>query len=251
MSGENPLGKALGLLWDGLPESDRGPRPKLMLRQVVDAGIRLADAEGIEALSMRKLAQSLEVGTMSLYRYVSSKSELLHLMLDAVAGPTEPRTSAVDAGWREFLAVTAREARQLYLTHPWTLQANWSRPVLGPNSIADLELFMSGVGSLRLSDQEKMNLATALDSYVMGAVRQELLWNTASSDSGLSDEEFWAHHHPTVTRAMESGRFPVIAQLSEDSFDSTWQESFEFGIEVLLDGVAMRLARAHTRASAE
>lgn len=243
MNDENPLSRALGLLWDGLPESDRGPRPKLTLQQVVEAGIRLADAEGIEALSMRKLAQSLNVGTMSLYRYVPSKSELLDLMLDAVVGPSESRKTAVDAGWRAFLATTAREARELYLTHPWTLQANWSRPVLGPNSVADLELFMHGVAALSLGDREKMDLATAIESYVMGSARQELLWLTASSESGLSDDEFWAHQAPTLTRAMESGRFPAMAQMSEDTFDSSWEESFEFGLQLLLDGIEARLAR--------
>lgn len=83
MAEQNPLEKSLQLLWEGLPEPEKGPKPKLTLEQIVAAGIELADNEGVEALSMRKLAQQLDVGTMSLYRYVPSKDDLLNLMLDA------------------------------------------------------------------------------------------------------------------------------------------------------------------------
>lgn len=192
---------------------------------------------------MRKLAQKLDVGTMSLYRYVPSKAELLDLMLDAVVGPSQARRTAAERGWREFLSTTAREARKLYITHSWALQVNWSRPVLGPNSVADLNLFLTGVKNLSLSDQEKMNLATVIDSYVTGTVRQELLWLNASSESGMSDDEFWTYQLPTLNRVMSSGRFPAMAELSENTFDSTWEENFEFGLELILDGLETRLGR--------
>ena len=243
MSDQNPLAKSLELLWEGLPEPERGPRPKLTLQQVVQAGIRLADEEGLEALSMRKLAQRLGVGTMSLYRYVPAKNELLDLMLDAVVGPSQERISAVDRGWREFLSTAAREARVLYLAHSWMLQANWSRPVLGPNSLADVELSMKGIADVQLNDQQKMDVITAVESFVMGSARQEILWAHAATESGITDEEFWTHQLPTLTRAMESGDFPMMAQMNEDTFDSSWEESFEFGLELLLDGLEVRLGR--------
>lgn len=237
MNGENPLAKSLELLWDGLPEPEKGPKPKLTLEQIVSAGVELADSEGIDALSMRRLATDLGVGTMSLYRYVPSKTELLNLMLDAVVGPSAARMTAPHRGWREFLTATAYEGRQLYLDHPWAIQTNWSLPVLGPNSVADLELFMSGLAELPLSDREKMNLATGLDSYVLGSARQELLWQSAAAESDLSSEEFWGHQLPTLERAMESGRFPRMAQLGEDTFDSDWAESFDQGLQLFLDGL--------------
>ncbi|MFD6857634.1 TetR/AcrR family transcriptional regulator [Rhodococcus sp. NPDC060090] len=243
MTDLNPLARSLQLLWEGLPERAKGPKSRLTLGQIVTAGIELADTDGIEALSMRKLAQKLDVGTMSLYRYVPSKAELLDLMLDAVVGPSQARRTAAERGWREFLATTARETRKLYITHSWALQANWSRPVLGPNSVADLNLFLTGVKNLSLSDQEKMNLATVIDSYVIGTVRQELLWLNASSESGMSDDEFWTYQLPTLNRVMSSGRFPAMAELSENTFDSTWEENFEFGLELILDGLETRLGR--------
>lgn len=243
MSDQNPLAQSLQLLWEGLPEPEKGPRPKLRLEQIIETAIGLADSEGLDALSMRRLAQELGVGTMSLYRYVPSKRELMDLMLDAVVDPSPERSRTPQKSWREFLAATAREGRQLYLDHPWTLQTNWARPVLGPNSMADMELFISGMKDLPLSDQEKMNIVSALDSYVLGSAKQELTWLNAATDSGITDEEFWQYQLPALERAMASGRFPIMTTLGEDTFDGTWEESFELGLELFLDGLEALIQR--------
>lgn len=243
MSDENPLAVSLRLLWEGRPESEKGPRPKLTLEQIVAAGIELADRDGLEALSMRRLAQELEVGTMSLYRYVPSKRELLDLMLDAVSGPSQTRTAVVANGWREFLITLAREDRLLYLSHPWALQANWTRPVMGPSSVADLEEFLSGLRGVPLADREKMDLRASLSSYVSGSARQELLWHTAAVESDMSEDEFWEHQMPTLERAMESGRFPAMAALDGNAFDSSWADGFEMGLQLILDGVDSMIRR--------
>ncbi len=102
---------------------------------------------------------------------------------------------------------------------------------------------MSGLQDLALSDQEKMNLAGALDSYVMGAVRQELLWTNAAAESGMTDEEFWTYQVPALEKAMSSGRFPTLAQLEADAFDGTYEESFTLGLQLLLDGLEAQLSR--------
>lgn len=243
MTDRNPLAASLQLLWEGLPQSEKGPKPKLSLEQIVDAAIGLADREGMKALSMRRLAQELEVGTMSLYRYVPSKQELLDLMLDAVATPTAARTSVRSKGWRTFLVATAQEGRQLYLDHPWALHANTSRQVLGPNGVADMELFMSGIKELPLSDREKINLVSAIDSFVVGTVRQELQWQATATESSMTDEEFWEHQLPVLERAMESGRYPTMATMDEDTFDGTWEENFEFGVALILDGIESLIKR--------
>ncbi|MGV0868866.1 TetR/AcrR family transcriptional regulator [Corynebacterium kalidii] len=241
MSDTNPVTDSLRLLWEGLPEREKGPRRKLTLDQVVATAVDLADTAGVDALSMRSLAQQLGIGTMSLYRYVPSKTELLDLMLDSVIGPTPARDAASRQDWRTFLSVTAHESRRMFLAHPWALHANWSRPALGPNSLADLELFMSGVRDLPLSDREKMNLDISLDSYVHGAVRQEVLSTNASELSGISDADFWRHQGEALDSVMASGRYPVTAALDDDTFGSDWDETFSFGLALFLDGVA-RLA---------
>lgn len=247
MNEQNPLAKSLELMWKGLAEPARGPKPKLTLEQIVEAGIALADTQGLEALSMRTLARELGVGTMSLYRYVPSKTELLNLMLDAVVGPSKTRREALTSDWQTFLRVTAREGRQLHLRHPWTLQVSWTRPVLGPSSVGDMELVLAGLQDLPLSDQEKMNLVTSLDSFVMGSARQEVLWQNAAAESGMTDDEFWGYQLPVLESAMSSGQFPVMAALSEDAFDSGWEDSFNFGLELLLDGLEKQIADRNRR----
>lgn len=251
MSDQNPLAASLRLLWEGLPEAERGPKPKLSLDQIVQTGITLADSAGIEALSMRKLAQELGVGTMSLYRYVPSKTELLSLMLDAVMGPDPHQNASSRAGWRPFLEATAWGDRKLYLAHPWVLQANWTRPVIGPNSMAEMELILTEIRHLPLTDQQKMNVVTALDSFVSGAVRQELLWQSAAAESGMSDHEFWTNQVPRLELAMTSGRFPMMAGLAVDTFDGSWEDSFAAGLELLLDGIESRISDVVSSADPE
>lgn len=244
MNEQNPLMQSLKLLWDGLPEPKKGPKPTLTLDQIIQAGVELADQDGLESVSMRKLAQKLGVGAMSLYRYVPSKTELLNLMLDAVSGPDLERESAFSQGWRAGLEAVGHGGREQYLNHPWLLQGNWTRPVLGPNSMADMELIFSGLREMPLSDQQKMQVIVALDSFVTGAVRQEILSHRAASESGMTDEEFWQSQAPVLEEIFASGRFPVMASLAEDTFTGTWEEHFELGLKLLLDGVEKQVAEA-------
>ncbi|GGE76427.1 TetR/AcrR family transcriptional regulator [Nesterenkonia cremea] len=241
----NPVLQSLKLLWEGTPEPKKGPKPTLTLEQIVQTGVELADQEGLEALSMRKLAQKLGVGAMSLYRYVPSKTELLNLMLDAVSGPDLERESSFSQGWRTGLEAVGHGGRDQYLSHPWLLQVNWTRPVLGPNSVADMELILSGLQDLPLSDREKMNVVVSLDSYVTGAVRQEILSQRAAAESGMTDEEFWSSQAPILQEIFDTGRFPVMAGLDDDTFTGTWEENFQFGLALFLDGVEQRIVR-HT-----
>lgn len=239
---ENPLARSHQLLWDGVPESRKGPRPSLTLDRIVTTAVAIADAEGIEALSMRKLATELGVGTMSLYRYVPDKADLLNLMLDHVNGAQLGRTDPAGT-WRDTLTAAAHDGRELYRVHRWLIQVNWSRPVLGPNSIAGLEQTMAGLADLPFSDQEKIVVVSQLDAYVTGSVRQEILYDAAAEESGLADEEFWTFQLPWLERAMESGRYPTMAAMSENSFDAGWEESFALGLRFLLDGIEREVAR--------
>jgi AcrR family transcriptional regulator len=241
-SGSGDLKRSLELLWGTQERPSRGPKPSLRLDQIVTAAIKVADAEGLAALSMRRVAAELGVGTMSLYRYVPGKGELLDLMLEAVSAPSEPAASAADQGWRAVLETFARELRQLYLTHPWLLQVNWSRPLLGPNSLAGVEVLLHGLRGTALSDQEKIAAITVIDAFVAGAARSHVNALTVADETGVSDEEFWATQVPVLERAMASGRYPILAELAEDSFSGGWEQTFEFGLRRLLDGIEVLLA---------
>ncbi|WP_293784907.1 TetR/AcrR family transcriptional regulator [uncultured Aeromicrobium sp.] len=250
MTEQNPLARSHQLLWEGLPAPRKGPTPTLSLQQIVSTAISIADTEGIEALSMRRLATALGMGTMSLYRYIPSKSELLDLMLDHVLASQLGRLDPA-GDWRDTLTTVAREGRALYLKHRWLLKVNWSRPVLGPNSVGEMEETMSGLKDLPFTDQEKMMVVTALDSYVTGSVRQEILYENAIVESGMSDEEFWGNQLPALAAAMESGKYPTMASLSEDVFDASWEENFEAGLRFMLDGIDREIERRTSEEAVE
>ena len=234
--------RSLELLWQGRPQPTKGPKPTLELSQIVDAAIAVADAEGLDAMSMRRIAQDLDVGTMTLYRYVPDKSVLLNLVLDRLLARVEDE-QPTDRSWREVLEADARESRELYLRHPWVLQINWTRPVLGPNSFAGLERTMKGLQGLAFSDNEKVMAISAIDAYVTGSVRNQILYQLAAEEGGLSDDEFWSAQAPAFDAAMTSGRFPVLATMGDNIFDGGWEETFERGLSHLLDGIAADLTR--------
>ncbi|MFC7406575.1 TetR/AcrR family transcriptional regulator [Georgenia alba] len=235
--------RSLELLWYGLPQLSKGPRRTLTLERIVETAITIADAEGLDALSMRRLARDLDVGTMSLYRYVPDKAVLLDLMLDRLSEPGAARTDFAGKHWREVLELNAIGTRELYLAHPWLMQVNWTRPVLGPSSIAGLDLVMSYLADLPMSDQERMMIVSTVDGYVTGAARQEIQYNATAAEAGLSDEEFWSAQLPFLERAMNSGDYPTMAEMSEDTFDVGWEQSFRFGLELLLDGLEREIER--------
>jgi AcrR family transcriptional regulator len=231
--------RSMELLWgDGLRPA-RGPKPNLTLDRIVAAAIALADRDGIDGLSMRRVAAELGVGTMSLYRYVPGKAELLALMLDGVSEPGEEVVRSASRGWRRLVEAAARGTYRLYLGHPWLLQVNWTRPVMGPNSLAGIELFMRGLDGLGLTDQERISTMIMVDGYVTGVARQRIQHAAVPAETGISDEEFWNQQVPVLSRAMLSGKYPAMAALGDDAFSAGWDETFEFGLQRLLDGIAV------------
>ncbi len=175
---------------------------------------------------------------MSLYRYVPGKGELLDLMLDHVYSPAESLEPHRGKAWRPVLEIVARGTWKLYLDHPWLLQVNQARPILGPNALAGFDFALAALDGLGLADREKVAMLIAIESYVTGTARTYVLQQQAAEQSGVSDEEFWAAQEPTLREAMASGTYPEVAKLGEDSFTIAGEEALEFGLGPLLDGLA-------------
>ncbi|MEN3609445.1 TetR/AcrR family transcriptional regulator [Plantactinospora sp. ZYX-F-223] len=245
------LRRSIELLWGTGGRPARGPKPTLTLDKIVEAAIAVADREGTAAISMRRVAAELGVGAMTLYRYVPGKAELLALMLDRVSGPGEEAVRAAEKGWRELLTAVAHDSYRLHLAHPWLLQVNWTRPVMGPNSLAGAEIVVAALTGLGLTSQERIGVMIALDGFVTGYARHRILYLAAAEESGVSDEEFWSQHLPVLERAMASGDYPAMAALSADAFDAGWDETFEFGLHCLLDGFAALFAARRSAPAAD
>lgn len=240
------LDRSTELLWR--TRESRGARPQLSVDAVVDAAITLADRDGVEALSMRGVARELGVGAMTLYRYVPGKAELLDLMLDRVTVPSEEIRQAEGKDWRGALEVVAHTARALYLRHPWLLQVNWARPVFGPNTLASFEHLMAKIRPSGLTSRQRVTVAGAIDGYITGMVRQEIRYQQAEADTGVSHEAFWAHQGPVLEQVVATGDYPTIAALADDAFEAGFEEIFEFGLQRLLDGLSLFVERHHQSA---
>lgn len=235
-SGSGDIKRSLELLWGTGERPTRGPKPGLTLDRIVTAAIGIADAEGLAAVSMRRLATDLGTGTMSLYRYVPGKAELLDLMLDRVYGEDATET-ADDADWRAAVEAMAHTHLRLYRRHPWLLRVNQARSVLGPGSLRSLEVCLVPLRSMGLSDPEMISVILAVQSFSSGMVRMEIDAMEAARETGLDDEQFWGSQIPFLEKAMESGEFPHLAQLSDEAFGSEF-DHFAWGLSRLLDGLA-------------
>ncbi|MCR8946003.1 TetR/AcrR family transcriptional regulator [Streptomyces sp. OUCMDZ-4982] len=256
-AGSGDIARSLELLWGSGDRPSRGPKPGLTLDRIVTAAIAVADAEGLSAVSMRRISTELGTGTMSLYRYVPGKAELLDLMLDRVLGEplsAEPDRPAADSpvpgDWRVAIDTMARTYLDNLRRHPWLLKINQARTVLGPSALRGLELSLTALRSMGLRDPELIGVIITVNSFVEGLARTQADAAEAVAQTGLSDEEFWENQRPYLERAMLSGAYPTMAGMSEDTFSADF-DHFTFGLRRLIAGfetlVAERAAEGRAR----
>jgi len=234
-SGSGDISRSLALMWRFGERSGPGPKPQLTLEQIVERAVAVADAEGLEAVSMRRVASDLGVGTMSLYRYLPGKEELLDLMLEHVS---DPGTDQLPAGWRAALEQVGRGCWEMYTRHPWLPFVDQTRPLLGPNALRGLEVALEALAGSRPTDQQKVLILTTLDTFAAGAARAHNAGLLAESRTGVSNDDFWAAQAPILTEAMADGAFPRMAALAPDAWGADGLQAFEFGLRLLLDGMA-------------
>lgn len=235
--------RGFNLLWRSGDRPGRGPKSALSAKEIARAGIALADAEGIESVSMRRIAGHVGCGPMSLYRHVPGKGELLDLMLDAVLG--ELATAGDEpAGWRARLERVAHENWELYRRHPWAVHVATGRPPLGPGVIAKYERELRAVDGLGLSEVEMDLVVTVVTSFVKGTVAGLLERTDAERATGITEQQWWEATEPFVDRVFDAARFPTVARVgpvagAELQAASDPERSFAFGLARLLDGVAV------------
>jgi AcrR family transcriptional regulator len=238
-SGRGDPIRSLSLLWRTPDQPDkpgRGPKPALTVDRIVQTAIAVADAEGLTAVSMRRVATELGAGAMSLYRYVPSKAELLDLMLDTVLA--ERATPDLTSGdWRANLERIAREDWAHFHRHPWVLQVAKGRPLLGPNEIAAFETVLVSIKDIGLSEREMVATVTLLGEYVEGAARVHVETARAAKETGVSDEQWWSDRTWFWEKLFDPARFPTIAAIyATGAFDDPL-DPFEFGLQRVLDGI--------------
>jgi AcrR family transcriptional regulator len=233
----------------------RGAQPRqrdrgLSRDEIVQAAIAVADAEGPDAISMRRLARELRVGAMSLYWHVSSKEELIALMLDSLEG--EIRAPAPTGDWRADLRELACRQRAALLRHPWVMEFAASRPPSGPNDARNLDVMLGMLGGLGLDPRIMVDILMTVVNYVMGAVLREVQEVRAERDRSeaettMTAAEIEAERQYFYDWLSTTGEYPNIQRMVEADVDpdapETRDERFGFGLDCLLDGVAARLPR--------
>lgn len=242
-SGGGDIERTLQLLWHPETASGRGPQRSLSVAAIVDAAVAIADEHGLAAVSIRAVAAELGVGAMTLYRYIPSKAELLDLMLDRV---NRPVLEELPAGWRAALEAIGREMWRLLTAHRWLPFVDQARPVLGPNAVRALDQVMGALAETGLTDQEKVSLTVAIESFATTLARTTNAVAAAHERTGITHEQFWQSQERVLGAAMETGRYPHMARLGEDAFAGSSDDTFEFGLRCILDGV-QALLDARTR----
>ena len=230
MTSDEPLPRALEILWRDTPPTSR--TRGLSRERIVATAIELVEAEGLAALSMARLAERLGCGTMSLYRHVANKDELLTFMLSTAPDP--PPTPDDSSDWHGALTDWATGLWDVYHRHPWVLQTAAAGPPLDPGQLAWLDAGLAALGNTGLTERDKLAAVMAVLHYVRGAA-------ALSIEAAVEGPDYPA----LLRRLLDGDRFPALAAALQagvfDDADNDHLAEFRSGLGQLLDGIAAKI----------
>jgi AcrR family transcriptional regulator len=235
---------SIAAAWGLRDRPGKGPKRGLSLDQIVRAGLTVASAEGLAAVSMSRVATELGVGTMSLYRYVESKRELLDLMVDTGLGPPQPAESGT--GWRDGLSRWAWSQLAAFRTHLWAVQIPLAGPPLYPNGLSWIEQALHYMRRTALDEAQKMSVILLISGYVRNQAAMEAQIDAAVRAAGSPDADFMAGYNKVLTRLVDPQRFPELTAVAASGVlgkTDEWDDEFVFGLERILDGVDVLVRR--------
>ncbi|MGW6032610.1 TetR/AcrR family transcriptional regulator [Gordonia terrae] len=240
-------------LWTGAREGRRGPKPALSLDRIVNAAIGIADAEGLDAVSMARIGEALGCSSMALYRHVSGKGQLLILMLDTVTGALTlpPRTGR----WRDDLVAWTRAQIDGIVERPWYLDLPLTSAVPGPNRMAWIEAAFEILDEFDLPGEVRFEIVGLLAQYALSASRVEIEHRRsvespvdpgAGDDHGGGDDrdgqaQTW-YFDEILTNLADPVQFPYTVAALGDPRSTPVDE--DFGLQLILDGIAAHVARS-------
>ena len=239
MMSEPPSRKGASVVWERSEPARRPPPTPLSRAKIVGAAMALADAEGLEAVSMRNVAARLKASPMRLYGFVATKEELLDLLVDEIFG--ELVGMGPFAGdWRAVLGQFASRIRRAWQAHKWFVDLLGGRPHLGPNALTFLEaVYAALVRAEWFADIDFAMFAMAtVNAYAIGAIRTE----SSEINTGASQDDWENATWPYLQRQLATGRFPMLERIVTMARHPDPDETFETGLSCVLDGLAARLA---------
>lgn len=229
------------LLWDDRAPSTRGPKAAFSPAEVVEAAIGIADADGLAAVTMQAVSAQLGLTTMAIYRYFPNKEALYDAIVDAGMGlppPTSPR-----AEWRAEVTRWAHAKREMLCARPWLAELPFVAAPHGPNWLAWLEALAAPLSRTGLNPADVGQMIGVIDGYTRGASDTSISLARARA-RGVSEQEWAAAVGADLGRAIGDPRFPSFAAIltaPSDGQPRTMAEGFDFGLQRVLDGVALHI----------
>jgi AcrR family transcriptional regulator len=241
------LARSIYLLWGHHPQPGR---TGLRAATIVEAGISIADTDGLDALSMRRVADHLGVGAMSLYGHVPGKADLVALMVDTVCGEMYDDVDEARriGDWRAALSLVAHRNWELYRRHPWMLDLPPGRPNLGPHTSRKYETEIRPLDGIGLTDLEMDGALTLLLSHV-DSVARTYRNRSLGAEDGMTDEQWWAVVAPVLDQVMVdedlavAGRVGTAVGEEFNAASADPETALAFGLETILDGIQARIDR--------
>jgi len=237
--GGSGLPDSIAAAWGVRERPHKGPKPGLSLPRIVAAAVRIADAEGLDAVSMGRVAAELGAAPMSLYRHVSAKEELLNLMVDTAWGDS-PDPLAAGEGWRSGLSRWAWALRASLRRHPWAVRLPLNSLPVMPRAVAWFEHALACMRDTPLTEARKASVILLLSGYVRNLAATESDIEAAMRASGLRPDEWMAAYPRMLSQLTDPQRFPALsAFIAAGVFDVADgpDDEFIFGLDRILDGI--------------
>ncbi len=226
-------------------------KPRYTREKIAAAALRIADTEGFDAVTMKRIADELGAGTMTLYYYVRNKADIVALMHDAILADILVPDSDLSSGWRDAMTAVARRTRQVLMAHAWSMSA-LNEAQFGPNAMRHFEQSLAATAATGLPTQARLELIAVVDDYVTGNALHavEALTRARIAES---DPEMVAAAVTFGTALAEAGDFPQLRALAEAARTAGGEQAappmteealaiqFERGLQALLDGIALGL----------
>ncbi|REE67979.1 TetR family transcriptional regulator [Paenibacillus taihuensis] len=243
------LPSALGISWGYVKQQKRGPKGELSIKMIVDAAVAIADKDGLAAVSMNRVAQSLGYSAMSLYRYIESKEDLLLLMQEAVCFYEIPEISEIN-NWRDDIREYVRVTVAVFCEHPWFGDIPLSGVPMTPNHLRIVDWALRALRDMPLNDFEKMSFVLLVSSYArsVGLIQRDMI---RAVQAGSSPEAFSGLSYTAALKQLVSAEqypylHPIVASgayTGENESENTVGNDFDFGLERILDGIQAFLDR--------
>jgi AcrR family transcriptional regulator len=235
-------------IWALPAPADR--KPRYTREQIAGAALRIADDEGFDAATMKRIAAELGAGTMTLYYYVRNKTDVVALMQDAILAEALVPDDDLRGSWRQATAAIARRSRQVLMAHPWSL-SSLDEAQFGPNAMRHFEQSLAAAASTGLAAPARLELIAAVDDYVAGNAMHAIEALTRAK-LAEADPDMVAAAVSYGIALLESGDFPQLSAMYTESAESgepvgpamteaALASQFERGLQALLDGLAERM----------